>query len=571
MPHVCAISIALASGCTDLVQLAPDPLGNLVTLDIKPRDSEITITDLAEPPQTVVYHAIGTFSDGSRRDVTDLLTWTVDNAAPGTFLDPGTYSTTNAAAGRIVVTAAADGVVQNASITVIIDAVIVDSEYPPSDTGLFAPDNPVSNLDVLRSPQLLYPTDDTLFPQDIATTLFQFDRGMMNDAFRLSFDTDVLHLVVLTGTDRWDTGAAIQSLLAKTSVGEPITVGIRGASVFDSGNVYSGSNIRIQFSRDIPDGFLYYWSAATNGIMRGSLGATSAGKLYPEVTTCVGCHTTTRDGTVMGMGYGGEKLQTIDVATLTTTIDVTSNIDMGWATFSPDNSLVLVANKGQLTLLDAKTGAPYGSPTGKVNLPVGHYATHPDWAPDGSYVTVAYTAMLPTNMDVKGASIARLRFNAGGTFGPPEILVAATGSDNFYFPKYSPDGRFIAYVHATESAHGAPSAELQMIGETGGIPIQLYEASHRSGMQPDLAGISDTMPTWAPVQGERAWLGFTSARPYGAVLPAIGRGQIWVSAIDLAHAAPNMDPSTAAFWLPCQDVTVLNNNPIWAPSANPTQ
>ena len=79
------------------------------------------------------------------------------------------------------------------------------------------------------------------------------------------------------------------------------------------------------------------------------------------------------------------------------------------------------------------------------------------------------------------------------------------------------------------------------------------------------------MPSWAPVQGDRAWLAFSSARPYGAVLPTTGRGQVWVTAIDLAHAAPNVDPSRAAFWLPCQDVTVLNNNPIWAPSANPTQ
>jgi hypothetical protein len=66
-------------------------------------------------------------------------------------------------------------------------------------------------------------------------------------------------------------------------------------------------------------------------------------------------------------------------------------------------------------------------------------------------------------------------------------------------------------------------------------------------------------------------MAFATSRPYGQVLPASGRGQIWVAAIDLAHAAPNTDPSTAAFWVPCQDVTVLNNNPVWAPSPIPPQ
>ena len=43
-----------------------------------------------------------------------------------------------------------------------------------------------------------------------------------------------------------------------------------------------------------------------------------------------------------------QMLQTIDVGTLVTTIDVTSNVDMGWAAYSPDNTLVLVAKKGQV-------------------------------------------------------------------------------------------------------------------------------------------------------------------------------------------------------------------------------
>jgi hypothetical protein len=78
---------------------------------------------------------------------------------------------------------------------------------------------------------------------------------------------------------------------------------------------------------------------------------------------------------------------------------------------------------------------------------------------------------------------------------------------------------------------------------------------------PDADSVDVTMPAWAPRTGERAWLAFTSARPYGAVLPTAGRGQIWVTSLDLTLTG---DPSTAAFWLPCQDATVLNNNPVWS-------
>jgi hypothetical protein len=175
--------------------------------------------------------------------------------------------------------------------------------------------------------------------------------------------------------------------------------------------------------------------------------------------------------------------------------------------------------------------------------------------------------MITSNADVAAASIARIPFHAD-TWSPAEILVAATGSDNDYFPRYSPDGTHLAYVHATEPALMAASAELWLVPSAGGPPIALATASHRVGGVDGVPGLADSMPTWAPVQGERAWLAFVSARAYGVVLPA-GQSQIWIASVDLAHAATTSDPSGAGFWLPSQDVTVLNNNPVWSPSPTP--
>jgi hypothetical protein len=120
----------------------------------------------------------------------------------------------------------------------------------------------------------------------------------------------------------------------------------------------------------------------------------------------------------------------------------------------------------------------------------------------------------------------------------------------------------LAFVHATTASQGAVSAELMLIPKAGGAPTPLADANYHVG-HADLPDLANTMPIWAPNIGQHAWLAFVSARPYGNVL-AGGRGQIWISAVDLT--APSA-PSHPAFWLPSQDVTVLNNNPSWSGEA----
>lgn len=566
------LAVAIAS-CTQQVQLAPDPLVDLVSIELSPQDSQLTITDLSDPPLTQAYHAIGTFSDGSRRDITAMLAWSVDNSAPGNFLVPGTFSTSNAAAGIIGVTATSDGVTATARLTVAIDATIVDATYPPPNASLFDPAYPITTGGS-NAPALLYPTAGTLFPQGVARTLFQLAlggaSGAPNDAALLTFDSSVLHIAVETGADRWDTGTALQSLLARSDTGSPIAVGVRAAASAAPGMVYAGPTISIEFEPDLPGGVIYFWSADTSGIVRGALGTSSAPALYPP-SGCAGCHASSRDGMQLAMGYSSETsplLASIVASTAAPLIDPGQAIAGGWSAYSPDGSMILVATAGQLALRDAQTGAPIGGGSGAIALPPGYFATHPDWSPDGASVAVAYTQIAPTDLDVQGASIAILPYSGDGTFGAPSILVPAIGSDNDYFPKFSPDGSYVAYVHASEPSQGAASAELELVpapGGTSGAPIALAAASHAVAGA-SLGSAADAMPSWAPlVGGARAYLAFASTRPYGAVMAAGGRAQIWVTAIDLASAGSGGDPSSPAFWLPCQDVTVVNNDPVWAP------
>jgi hypothetical protein len=564
------LAIALAA-CTEHVQLGSrpgDPIPNLVALEVTPAETTLAIDDLAAPPEHVAFTALGTFKDGSARDVTDLVAWSTDNVEPGSFgvIAASTYTTSRAAGGHVAIAATAGTIAGEARLSVIVTVTIVDSTNPPpaGADALFAPSVPVVTGDPMRSPSILYPAHETVMPQGLVATAFQYTRGMDNDAIRIRFESDVLHLAVLTGNDRWHAEGIAWDLIARSHPAGAVTITVDGASSMMPGTIYRSAPNTLGFGRDAIDGVIYYFSDAADGVMRGLLEASTAAQLFPPPgdNGCTGCHTVSRDGRTMALGHGAERLTTLEIESLAPMLTRANDIPMGWATFSPDGQ-VLVADKGTLTLRDASSGLGVGPDNGRIRLPMHLKATHPDWSPAGDAVAITVADMVG-NMDLKGGSIAVLRF-AGGEWSDPQILVQSTGdNDNNYFPKWSPDGRYLAYVHADSASRGAKNAELRMIAAAGGTPIVLARANTRVGRTDDVPALANTMPSWAPLAGDLGFLAFASTRPYGAVRPAKDPSQIWITAVDLARGDGG-DPSSAAFWLPCQDITSLANNPIWAP------
>ncbi|HLL21996.1 MAG TPA: hypothetical protein VK427_07690 [Kofleriaceae bacterium] len=559
------VLLCLLAGCTETIELGSGQLAGLVSLELRPPAAIATVSDLSSGA-AVEFTAIGRFVDGTRRDVTHLVEWSVDNPAPGAVKD-GVYITSNAAGGHALVRArarAGDTALEtSADVHVIISLELVDGAFPPPAGAemLFADSNPVYDEDE-RVPQLLYPAHGTVFPQDLSRIVFQLGAAPPTDAFRWRLDSESLHLSVLTGSTRWQPDSALWALIAATHPDGEAMLVVEAASTTTPGEIYAAPQATIRFARSGAGGILYHWSAATNGIVRSTPASEAATALYPQdPTRCGACHAVSRDGRQMALGYDGEVLRTIDLETAAPILSTPAR-PMGWASFSPDGERIVVADNGVLTLRDARTGATIGPNLGRLPIPI--KATHPDWSPDGRYVAMTLTNDA-TNMSVGGGAIGRIAWQ-NGSWGALEYLVGGTATSNNYFPKYSPDSRFIAYVHADTASEGAPRAELRLIEADGGGPIRLDAASRSIGFDEVLDEAANTMPSWAPdLDRDLAWLAFASARPYGEILPMSGRSQIWVTAIDLSRAEQGVDPSSPAFWLPSQDVRVVNNNPVWAP------
>lgn len=542
----------------------------LASLEVTPAEATVTIDDVTAP-QSVTFRATGRFVDGSSRDVTAEVAWGVDNDAPGAFTAPGLWTSSNAAGGLVTVEARSGQVAATARLTVVLAPVIRDGVFPPPPgaEGFFDPATPVVTADP-AGPRIVYPAHEVMFPTNVYRILFQYDAGAATDVYRIRFVSPYLDMKVYTTGDRWQADETTWRYLATTNAGGRVVMTVAGVSSTAPTTVYESAPIDLFFSRSAVEGAIYYWSTSSEGVMKGVISEPAPTKFYSQApdTTCVACHTLSRDGRRMSAGYGGEVLQEITVPGRDILIPSTAGYSMGWSTYSPDGSLLLIANKGVLTLLDATTGAPVGPNGGVVPLG-GLKAQHPDWSPLGDEVAVAVCTRADNNKDVEGCGIWRLPY-VGGAWGTLEPIVTPQGAgDNNFFPKYSPDGKWIAYVRATGKSKDQPTSQLMIVPAAGGTPIALRKANRRVGPLDDVLNQGNTMPTWAPTTHPGTqWLAFSSIRDYGKILVGDKADQLWIVALDLTAADAGDDPSYAAFWLPLQDPAERNHRAFWAHDAD---
>jgi hypothetical protein len=511
---------------------------------------------------------------------------------------------------------------------------------PPACTGTGA------------QPTIVYPPNGVLLPPNMNVIEVQFTPGAGNSLFEVDFENSITDVRVettcsaITNTQGVATGGCGYALdqniwndLAQNNRGgNPVVVTVR-ASPQNLSCVGVSSSVSITFAEEDINGGLYYWESATyngkagatGGIFRydfGSRAPTATPFLTPSSFNngrCVGCHSLSRDGQRMTYGtddadsddeYGDLTGNVMDVGALMTL----SQFGPGFQTFSNDHSMFLASDGLQqntppaLNVYNGNTGQAAGQ------APSGQQATHPDWSPDNSSVVFVWgNFMFDAHFGddhFTSGSLYTMSFS-GGTWGTPKALLQQQGTDNNYYPSYSPDGQFVIFNKASKTdpsggvdAYNNPDARIFVIPAAGGTPVELAKLDQAPGL-------ANSWPRWSPFvqtyQGKRLlWVTFSSTRDYGLRVqnnqtgfvqcyppdtpenpcstgfnchcvplgcyspnytscngpfncPTCKQPQIWMGAVfvESSELGMGVDTSFSAFWLPFQDDTSHNHIAQW--------
>lgn len=541
----------------------PPALPGLQSLRIEP--GTISVIDPGVAPYgRATFTVFGRFEgEAEEQDVTTQVSLALSDPSLGT-IGEGSLITAGVA-GDTELSARAGALDARAAVSVRLEVVAAAPPLSPADPALFPAD---TSADVLggTAPEIIYPATGAELPLDLRGTTIQWTASGL-DLFELRVDSNLARvrwytndLVFLQSDDAW-------RWMNVTHAGREARITVRGLSRANPGVIFRSAPIDLAFSRSRLPGAAYYWSSGERGIMRGTAGTPVATKIYPAPGTtggCGGCHALSRDGRRLAIGGDDESLSLYDLSSASAQRQ--REVDYGWGSFAPDGRRLVYAREGSLSILDAETGARLGG----ITLPAGQFATHPDWSPDGAWIAVALGDEKPHDDDLEhGTSLVKLRANADGTFGAPEVILASTTEeDNNYFPSWSPDSRWIAFVRSRGHTRDNRGATLHLIRSDGSEPpIALTRANRIVGPQLDRTDTASNMPTWAPSSdGSTEWLVFSSTREYGAILPAGGPDQLWISSLKLDRAAGGADPSAPAIWLPFQASSTGNHRAYWSVS-----
>jgi TolB protein len=543
------------------------PLPGLLALRLEP--TQLTITDDGvAPPEMAALKAIGTFASGER-DVTAQVGWSLADARLGSA--QGGVVTSASVGGMTQVVARAENITATSEVRILLDVTLVAAGTPSAIATLFPGDLTSDVLGDAAALRVVYPSDETMFPQNLRRVLHQWRAASDLSAFELRFESDLATIRVYTRRNSHETDAELWRLLSRTHAGRSLSFSVRATSLLSPTVVHRSRALTLHFSKSEVQGAVYYWSTGAQGVMRASLDSGSASKFFPTgETTCVACHTVSRDGRRLAVGYDGETLRQLSIPDATLEIPAAKadiGPSYGWGTYNPGATRLLYASKGKLSLLDAEKGRRIRD----ISLPKDMLATFPDWSPDGRWIVMSVGAGKMGNRSVTATSLARMSVRANDEFGAPEIILpSAKADDTLSFPMFAPDSQTIAFVRTVGKSKDNPKAQIFLMPADGSEkPQSLTRLNQRVADQNGVLDIGNTMPTWAPSTTERTyWLAFSSLRNYGDVLVGQARDQIWGAAVDVDQIGGASDPSFAAFWMPFQQLEENNHRAFWTLDAD---
>jgi hypothetical protein len=476
----------------------------------------------------------------------------------------------------------------------------------------------------LGGPVLAYPLTNSLHPNNLMNITFQWDTGA-NTFVRIDVQApdQLYHFYMACGAGGPCQNAMPESewfYLGQKHAGQQVQITLNGVET-PGGPVHASPAYPITFSPEPVNGALYYWSSAQGAVERATFGAAQAVPfILPHSGTnsygCTACHSVSRDGNVIAFAVskeGGENSAGIQVAP---TIDPSSPIveptkgDDSNPTdnpgsnvaLSPDGKLAAInglavpgsANTRDIffEMRDATDGTQIqryfmddnGGIFGGGNLPL-----FPEFSPDGTKIAVQMSYHNDWDPPIScfwhnsscASGISVLELDDDGTVASVRHLITQEwygGKNVHYYPTWSPDGKYIAFVTGPQNGSLISAGSFQntkgilrMVRADLEAPTTCPSADCWDLLQGtgypmgDVNGFMSTWPKFTPFAQRESedlfFISFTTRRAYG--FQTTNQSQIWMFAVDAGLIGTAADPSYSPIWLPYQGTTEQNLAPYW--------
>lgn len=544
----------------------PDDEAAIVGIAIDPPSAVIEVVD-GVIPDAVDFTPILTNDEGVEFAAEGSVVWSFDRLDMAS-LDPGpgTLTATGLLGGVGILSATYEGLEAQAQVTVKLKYTFTPDEPldPLAEALLDTATEPDPALD------LLYPYDATVFPRGLLGPRVQWNGGNDTDVYKIHAESETFELDwygAVPNPSRWDFPALPDDIWLK------LTDSTTGAVSFelrryDGVSAYLSGVQEWTIAPASLAGTIYYWAVNEGDVLRIQPGASEPEQFLekPEGTTCLACHSVSRDGsTIVASQNGGPS---------------------PWATFNPDGSNVFasaqasgfqaISPDGAWILWGQSNGAFLGQPSYMIlsakdsdeiaaqMFQTTGYPVHPAWSNNGARLSYGVRTdgdWLDFNNSTLWVVDVDVQSNPPAFLNPVEIVLNDPARPTVSYPTWSPDDEWIAFGRATQARTRGAAGELWMVHPDGTGAVELDRANGFNHI-PELQTAQNYEPTFVPVaSGGYFWMVFVSERQYGNTLTdqvvATRSKQLWVTAIDV-NAEPGSDPSHPAFWLPGQGLD--NNN-----------